>query len=180
MTTPDSQTDPYEEFLRCFSQDRDRIFAYIHSLLPHRADAEDVFLRCSLLLWRKFDQFDAQREFLPWACGVAFYEVRNFVRVAALDRRQFDDDVIQQLADRRIETLRDSDRRLVHLRECLKELQPADHELVRAVYEQDRSLAEFAESAGRALQTLYNRLSWLRRGLLECVERKLTAQRRLS
>lgn len=172
MTAQEFQSDPYEAFLRCFSQDRDHIFAYIHSLLPHRADAEDVFQRCSLLLWRKFDQFDTTREFLPWACGVAFYEVRNFVRVAARDRLQLDDELMQQLADRRMETLRDSDQRLEHLRGCLGELKPADHELVRAVYEQDRSLPDFAESTGRALQTLYNRLSLLRRSLQECVQRK--------
>ena len=180
MASPDIPSDPYESFLRHFSQDRDRIFLYIHSLLPHRADAEDVFQRCSLLLWRKFDQFDATREFLPWACGVAFYEVRNFIRVAARDRLQFEDGLIQQLADRRLETLRESDRRLDHLRGCLNELKPADHDLIRAVYVQDRPLPEVAESTGRALQTLYNRLSLLRRGLLECVQRKLAAEGRLA
>ncbi len=180
MTAQGFQSDPYELFLRCFAQDRDRIFAYIHSLLPHRADAEDVFQRCSVLLWRKFGQFDAHREFLPWACGVAFYEVRNFVRVAARDRLQFDDEVMQQLADRRMETLGQYDQRLGHLRGCLTELKPVDRELVRAVYEQDRSQTEFAESTGRALQTLYNRLSLVRRSLLECVQRKLAAEGRLA
>ena len=76
------------------AQDRDRILAYIQSLLPHRADAEDVFQRCSIVLWRKFHDFDVQQEFLPWACGVAFYEVRNFLRVAARDRLQFNDTLI--------------------------------------------------------------------------------------
>jgi len=180
MGTPENPADPYESFLRHFSQDRDRIFLYIRSLLPHRADAEDVFQRCSLLLWRKFDQFDATREFLPWACGVAFYEVRNFLRVAARDRLQFEDGLIQQLADRRLETLRDTDRRLDYLRGCLSELKPGDHELIRAAYVQDRPLPEFAESTGRALQTLYNRLSLLRRSLLECVQRKLAAEGRLA
>lgn len=173
-------SDPYESFLRCFAQDRDRIFLYIHSLLPHRADAEDVFQRCSLLLWRKFDQFDATREFLPWACGVAFYEVRNFLRVAARDRLQFEEGLIEQLADRRLETLREADRRLEHLRGCLKELKPVDHDLIQTFYAQDRPLPEFAESTGRALQTLYNRLSLLRRSLLECVQRKLAAEGRLA
>jgi RNA polymerase sigma-70 factor len=180
MTDPEVTTESYERFLRCFSQDRERIFAYIYSLLPQRADAEDVFQRCSLLLWRKFADFETDREFMPWACGVAFYEVRNFLRVAARDRLQFNDELIQQLADRRMETLRQDHQRLEHLRECLKELKPGDEELIRAAYHLDRSLAEIAESTGRALQTLYNRLNLLRRGLMECVQRKLAAEERLA
>ena len=49
------------------------------ALLPNEQDAQDVFQRTSLVLWQKFDQFDSDRDFLPWACGVAHYEVRNFL-----------------------------------------------------------------------------------------------------
>lgn len=172
-STPPS--DRYEAFLHCFAHDRDRIFAYVRSLLPHRADAEDVFQRCSILLWRKFDDYDAQRPFFPWACGVAFYEVRNFLRVAARDRLQFDDELLGQLAEQRLASLQHADRRLEALRDCLAGLESADRELIRAAYDDSQPLSALAEASGRALQTLYNRLSTLRRRLLECVERRLAA-----
>lgn len=176
MTEAGQLDDRYEVFLRYFAQDRDRILAYVHSLLPHRADAEDVFQRCSVLLWRKFDDFDTQRDFLPWACGVAFYEVRNFLRVAARDRLQFDGDLIEQLAERRLESLQHVDRRLNALHGCLNLLKSEDRELIKAAYHESSPLSDFAESSGRALQTLYNRLSLVRRQLLDCVQRKLAIE----
>lgn len=172
--------EEYEIFLRYFSQDRDRILAYIHSLLPHRADAEDVFQRCSVLLWRKFEDFDTQRDFLPWACGVAYYEVRNFLRVSARDRLQFDGELIEQLAEQRLQSLQKVDHRLNALNGCLQSLKVADRELVDAVYNEALPLSEFAESTGRALQTLYNRLSIVRRQLLNCVQRKLATEGELG
>jgi RNA polymerase sigma-70 factor len=176
MTDSGPIDERYETFLRCFAQERDRVFAYVQSLLPHRADAEDVFQRCSIVLWRKFEDFDPDREFLPWACGVAFYEVRNFLRVAARDRLQFDEDLIAQLAERRLDSLRNADHRLNALRGCLGDLKPHDRELVSAAYDDERPLSEFARSTGRALQTLYNRLSVVRRRLLDCVQRKLAIE----
>lgn len=176
MTDSRSSDERYETFLRCFAQDRDRVFAYVQSLLPHRADAEDVFQRCSIVLWRKFDDFDPDREFLSWACGVAFYEVRNFLRVAARDRLKFDDDLIAQLAERRLESLKNVDRRLSALRRCLDCLKSDDRDLVNAAYDEALPLSEFARSSGRALQTLYNRLSIVRQQLLDCVQRKLAIE----
>ena len=61
--------DRYEEFLRLFTQERERMFAFIYSMIPRQADAEDVFQRSSLVLWRKFHEFRQGEDFLAWACG---------------------------------------------------------------------------------------------------------------
>ncbi len=176
MTESGEHDDRYEVFLRLFAQNRHRILGYVQSLLPHRADAEDVFQRCSIVLWRKFREFDIQREFLSWACGVAFYEVRNFLRVAERDRLQFGDELIEQLAERRLKSPVVADQRLDALRDCLDGLKAEDRELVHAAYADSAALSEFARSSGRSVQTLYNRLSLLRRRLQECVQRRLSAE----
>ena len=176
MEAVQTDTDQYEQFLQFYSQDRDRIFACIHSLLPHRADAEDVFQRCSIVLWRKFAEYESSRSFLAWACGVAFYEVRNFQRVAARDRLQFDGELMNQLMERRLDSAGDVDERFEALQVCIQSLRQADRELMRQAYEEGESLRAFAETTGQALQTLYNRLSQLRRRLFVCVERRLGAE----
>jgi RNA polymerase sigma factor (sigma-70 family) len=82
-----------QEFLAHFARDHDQILEHIVVLLHDFHDAEDVFQRTSLILWQKFDQFDPQQgSFLSWACGVAYYEVRNFLRVAARDRLRFSEE----------------------------------------------------------------------------------------
>jgi RNA polymerase sigma-70 factor len=176
MLTDQSQDERYEEFLQHFLQDQARIFSYIRSLLPQYSDAQDVFQRCSLTLWRQFDQFDQQRLFLPWACTIALNEVRNFRRVSGRDRLQLADDLVEQLAKRRSDTLAHRDRRSLALRTCVESLKQADRDLVQLVYEDSRPVEEIAKSTGKAMQTLYNRLSILRRQLLQCIEKRVASE----
>ncbi len=170
------QTELYEKFLEQFARDRERIFAYIYSLLPHLADAEDVFQRSSVVLWRKFGEFEPETNFLAWACTVAAFEVRNFLKTAQRDRLQFDQELINQLAANRIKALPYSEDRLSALQGCLQELSRDQRKLVDTAYGNESSIKDLAETTGRASQTLYNQLGKLRRQLLNCVQRKLAAQ----
>ncbi|WP_437192215.1 sigma-70 family RNA polymerase sigma factor [Planctomicrobium sp. SH527] len=166
----------YEEFLRHFSRDRERIFRYIYSLLSNYSDAEDVFQKCSLLLWHKFSEYDRDRSFLPWACGVALNEVRNFLRLSERKRMRFDSALLAQISDERLEVMESQESTaegLAVLKDCVDSLPRRDRELVRIAYGGDLTVKDFAESLGQPLQTLYNRLGKVRRILLDCVRRKL-------
>jgi RNA polymerase sigma-70 factor len=176
MVKDEPDNDRYEEFLQYFLRDSSRIFAYVRSLLPQYADAQDVFQRCSLTLWRHFDQFDSDRLFLPWACQIALNEVRNFRRVSGRDKLQFADELVEQLATTRLKSLHRRDRRSTALRECIVHLKQADRELVRLVYEDLQPVEAIANSTGKAIQTIYNRLSALRRSLLQCIEKRIAAE----
>ena len=171
--TAPSSSDSRERFVEQLVQHHDRIFGYIFSLLSNRQDAEDVFQRTSLILWRKFDEFDTEGSFSAWACGVAFFEVRNFLRVAGRDRLRFSEEILQTLADKRLNTEQRSQHRRLALVECLKRLGEHDRELITQVYEEDQSIKDLAAQRGRAVQTVYNRLHRIRRRLLECVDRRL-------
>lgn len=166
----------YEEFLEVFARDRERILAYIFSLVPHSADAEDIFQKCSLVLWRKFGEFHRDQAFLAWACTVAAYEVLNYLRTSSRNRLHFDDDLVRQLAEHRTHSLPEYDNRLSALRDCLKRLTVEQRDLIEAAYGSTPTIKEFARTTGIAVQTLYNRLGRLRRQLLECVQHKLATQ----
>ena len=173
-----ASADRYEEFLRLFTVDRGRIFSYVFSLLPHHADAEDVFQRCSLLLWRKFDEFDREGSFLAWARGISYYEVCNFLRVAGRDRLRLrlDLDLVARLAEQRRETLEADEARLEALRGCLGKLKGPERDLVQQAYGDEGSIKGWAEATGRATQTLYNQLGQIRRKLFHCMRHSLAAQ----
>lgn len=163
-------------FLSLFARDHQRIFGYIFSQLANRADAEDVFQQTSLVLWKRFDEFDQDREFFPWACGVAFYTVRNFLRVAGRSRLRFSDDLLKSIADERVTV----DPRLKQysdaLDNCIQKLSDKDRALIRKAYGGDETIKEIADSLGRAIQTVYNRLNQIRRKLAECVSRNLATE----
>ena len=165
-----------ELFLQHFAEHHERLLAHIFSLLPHEQDARDVFQKTSLVLWRKFDQFREEGDFLAWACGIAYYEVRNFLRVAGRDRLRFNDDLLKILSEERLKRHERSDRRAQLLVECIKKLRSSDRDLVHEVYSGGRSVKELADQLGRAVQTVYNRLNLIRRRLFTCVQRSFAEQ----
>ena len=57
-----------------------RIYAFIGSLVHHQRDIEDLYQQTCLVLWKKHDQFDGSRDFIPLACGIAKHEVFNYPR----------------------------------------------------------------------------------------------------
>lgn len=171
-----TEKDRCAEFLFEYSKERDFIALYIRSLLPNASDAEDVLQRCSLLLWQKFEQFDRERSFRAWACGVAYYEVRNFVRSAHRNRLQFNADLMQQIADQRLSESQERVQHLDLLKECMSRLKPEDQELMLSAYDPSDSLQALADSRRMTVRSLSTRIWRLKRLLLECVHRKLSLE----
>jgi len=79
---------PHEQFVSLLARHHNLIRGFIGTLLPHQTDADDVFQQTCLVLWRKWDTFDETQSFSSWACGIAFYEVKNFQRVQSRDRHR--------------------------------------------------------------------------------------------
>jgi RNA polymerase sigma-70 factor (ECF subfamily) len=165
-----------ERFLKLFAENQRRILGYIYSLVPHAQNAEDICQKTSLVLWRKFYQLEPDGDFMAWACRVAYLEVRNFRRTAARDRLRFSDDLLAYLAEERLEDLSQSSRRLAALRECVRQLQSPQQELIELAYSNEHSIRQLAERLGQAVQTIYNRLFRIRRLLFDCVENRLVAE----
>lgn len=174
----ESQNTQIEAFIRELSREQDFIAAYIRSLLPHAADADDVLQQCNLLLWKKFSEYDGERSFRAWACGIAYYEVRNFLRSAHRNRLQFNEELMSQLADQRLAEAEPRAGHLTALQSCLKLLKQDDQELIRTAYEKSHTLAELAELQGMTVRSLHNRIWRLRKLLHGCVHRKLALEER--
>lgn len=179
--SPDN-TERHAEFVHLLNAAHRRLLGYLVSLLGNRHDAEDVFQRASITMWRQFEKFDpgsnpggALVGFLAWASTVAFYEVKNFQRAAARSRLYFNDELMQTLADERAGDLAQIEPRHEALEKCLSDLDASARQLVEAAYLEEGSLAALAERLGRAPQTLYNKLNLIRRALAECVTRRLAA-----
>lgn len=149
------------------------LLRYVMSLLANRHDAEDVMQRASVVMWKRFGTFEPGTDFVAWATTVAFYEVRNFQRLTGRSRLEFDDELMQTLAAERAQHVRRWSARMEALEVCVEKLPPAQRTLVEAIYTQGADVAEVARQQGRAPQTIYNQLSFIRRTLAGCVQRRL-------
>lgn len=149
------------------------LLRYIMSLVGNRHDAEDVLQRASVVMWRRFETFEAGTDFIAWATTVAFYEVRNFQRFTGRSRLEFDDELMQTLAAERAQQVRQWSPRVEALEVCVEKLDAASRELVDSIYTRGVEAGVLAEQQGRSVQTIYNKLNFIRRALAECVQRRL-------
>ncbi len=185
LTSPpldESPLDPldeaaaHEQFVMLFSRERRRIYALTYSLVPNATDAEDLFQQVSLLLWRKFREYDHDRDFYRWAAGMVYYTVKNYRRTAVKRRMLFSDELVKTLVDERVNWSSSESERNEALTECLGRLRKGDTKLLADIYGSNVSAGEAAERLGKSVGTVYNRLSLLRKRLLECINNKLATR----
>jgi RNA polymerase sigma-70 factor (ECF subfamily) len=174
--TPLPPSEPSERFITLLNGAHGRLLGFLRVILGNNADAEDVLQRASLTIWRKFAEFDPSLDFFAWASSFAFYEAKNFQRVAARSRLHFDDELMKRLADERTPDLDHREARLAAMDRCIEELDVSSRELVREFYLNNMDIGSLAHRLSRAPQTLYNKLNTLRRLLADCMKRRLAQE----
>jgi RNA polymerase sigma-70 factor (ECF subfamily) len=169
-----TMSDIKAEFAALLRQHQNQLFGYIYSLVRNLDDADDLFQQTSLVLWDKFDLFDPSKSFIAWACGVARFEVSNFLRSRNRHRLYFSDELAMMLIEAH-EALDEEpleDRRNA-LTECMKKLRANDQQLLDACYGRPARIPEVAHRWGRSTQSIHNSLRRIRRTLFECMSRSL-------
>jgi len=167
----------HDQFVERFVRSQDRIYAYVATLLPNRADAEEVFQQTSLALWKKWQQFDPGRDFVRWACGMAHYEALNFLRKHAEKRRvALSEDVLSEVANERLEMNDVLDARRTALRQCLERLKREKRQLLERCYAGKDTIKTIAADLGQSPNVVYMNLKRLRRALFDCINLTLGGQ----
>jgi RNA polymerase sigma-70 factor (ECF subfamily) len=171
---PEGDAPRHAEFAEQLRQSQTRLYGYIHSLVRDLNDADDLFQQTSLILWKKFDDYDPRRSFFSWACGIARFEVANFVRSRSRQRLYFSDDLSLLLIEAQAEMSNEegADRRDA-LAQCVEKLRQRDRELLAECYGEASSVPDASDRRGRSPQSVYNSLRRIRRSLFECVSRLL-------
>lgn len=166
--------------MRLWSAHRGHLYSFVFSLLPNHVEAEDVFQRVSVVLWSKFDDFQAGTQFWRWAARVAQLEVQDYRKRQKRERLQFwSEDVIEAVATAHLEYSELLQHQRQALGACLEKLTPRDRELIALRYGAEQiTTKHLADKLGRPLVTLYKALSRIRRTLYECIQRTLAREQR--
>jgi RNA polymerase sigma-70 factor (ECF subfamily) len=162
-------SDRHTQFLRLYTKHQHRILAYVFMLVPNRTDAEDLLQDTAVLLWEKFDQFEAGTDFAAWACRVAFLTVSNHRKRFTRSKLLFSDDLLEAVADRALELAPHLDDRRDALQECMKRLEDRDRRMIMARYEPGGGAGRAADVSGRTIQATYKALYRIRKALFDCV-----------
>lgn len=172
---PDSPNST-ESLILLLTQHQEPLFRYIFSLVPCEVDARDILQETSLALFRKFDQYDATRPFMPWAYRFAYLQVQKHREKSVRSPLLFSEDVIDLIANERAHIEPQLDERLRLLDACLGKLTPQDKELVTSRYALRQSAEEMMERFALSRRTLFRNLEMLRQRLHECVTRQLQSE----
>jgi RNA polymerase sigma-70 factor (ECF subfamily) len=167
MSHLENQLD--DRFRSLLEEHEPALRTFVRALLPSHNDASEVYQEVAVVLWQKFGEFDATRDFRKWAFGVARYEVLAFLRDKGRDRHVFDADLVNKLADEADEAAPRHEAQREALESCLKKLREPQRALVLAAYAKGVRMDELAARRGQTAMSLYKALQRIRQSLLECV-----------
>ena len=168
----------HDQFLRLFAAHEPALRTFVRSLLPSLADVSEVMQEVAVVLWQKFAEFDATRDFRKWAFGVARYQALAYLRDRARDRHVFDDELVGRLADEAVAAGPRHEAQREALEICLQKLPAHQRELVLSAYTEGTRMDELAAQRERTAMSLYKLLHRIRQLLLECVRRTVAREER--
>lgn len=171
---PDGADALAAEFAAHLNRVQEQLFGYIHSLVRNFNDADDLFQQTAVILWRKFGDYDRTRGFLSWACGIARFEVSNFLRTRSRSKLYFSDELNLLLIQAQERVAHDElEARRAALGKCVQKLRQRDRELLDECYADEGCVADVAQREGRSSQSVHNSLRRIRRALHECIGRTI-------
>ncbi len=173
-----SPVDKHKLFLRMFLQNERRLYAYILTLLPQRADADDVLQETSLVMWDKFDADAPPTEFLAWGRRVAYNKVLDFYKKSQRARVRLSQvflDRMSEAAAGATEALEVDDRREA-LASCLAKLTQRDRDLLTRRFADGATTQSTSEQLGRSVDAVYKALAKLRQVLFNCVQKTIARE----
>jgi RNA polymerase sigma-70 factor (ECF subfamily) len=174
-----ANNEPTSEFLHLLLMHQRRIWAFIVTLLPNWADAEEVYQDTCLVMWSKWNEFEPGTNFLAWACKIAQNKILNRRRRRSRGQLALDEEVLEAVAQERLASDQVLDARYAALTDCLEKLRPNDQELIRQCYAGRETIKQVAQQLGRPADTLYKTLKRIRDALYNCVDRAIAREGRI-
>lgn len=165
-----------DNFIALYTAHESRLRAFILSLVPRWSDAEEIAQRCSIILWKKFDQFRPGTSFFAWACQVARLEVKEYRKSVGRQRALFSDEFVEAVVNEVAEMQDDLAGRIRILQTCVEKLPPRHRELLHLRYHEGKSVKAVARTVNCSLDAVYKGLSRIRQSLYDCINRTLASE----
>ena len=139
--------DKTAEFVKLWTQYHRDVERYVFSMHPRSSDVKEIVQEVSVRLWEKWESYDQERPFLPWAMRFAFLQVLKWRQSKARDRLVFSDDLLDQInaTNDYEEPLMEARRKA--LSSCLEKLDSDDRRLVEMRYGRHGAIKEEARDA---------------------------------
>jgi RNA polymerase sigma-70 factor (ECF subfamily) len=150
--------------------------AFIRSLVPSLADAEDLLQEVGVQVLNQGEDAMDPQIFPAWCRGVArnvvLHHWRSRYRSRETPREEYID-LVERIYAQTDGDVESWNERHVALMECVQKLDPADRDLLALRYAEDLTSDAIAERQSRSAAAVRKTLERLREGLRRCIERRL-------
>ncbi|MDP4624534.1 MAG: sigma-70 family RNA polymerase sigma factor [Akkermansiaceae bacterium] len=174
---PNSSNNPDSDRGQLFSKlliaNRHRIYGFIYSLVQNHQGAEDLMQEVSMVLWRRFDQFEEGTDFAVWAFAVARYCTLNWRRKQARLPLALDDEDLMRLVDESMVVGCESSDLRDDLHHCLGKLPDKLRKILWARYQKEEGANDIAANQGLSVRSVYLFLEKAHSLLLGCMQRRM-------
>lgn len=155
------------EFETNVYRNRTALLRYVSSKVNCVADAEDILQKAMLTMWRRYETFNNDTNFMTWACTVANFESKNAYRKHKRCPVLFDEIVFDDVS-KYVSVYQDEDRyEMMQL--ALSHLENEERSLLVAVHINGEDVKDIANSTRKAPRTIYNRLYLARKKLAKYI-----------
>ena len=168
-----------EDFLRHVLSERQKLLAYIRSIVRRRDLAEDLFQDVCVLALQKRHEIVDTAHLAGWLRVSARQLAMNAIRKHG-HREQLLGDRIHDLMETRWRQMDAVDGSALGeaLEHCLARLGAPARDLLRARYAEGLTSGQLAERLGRPVGSLYTTLSRIHKALAQCVMERVTVTER--
>jgi RNA polymerase sigma-70 factor, ECF subfamily len=166
----EDQNATHQRFLSLFLRSEREIYRYVAVLVPNVADAEDIVQQTALALWEKFDAYDADQPFTPWACRFALNKAKQWIERRQRWQALLEGGLVEELAQRREELRPELEVWLKHLEGCLNKLPEEQRSLVEGYYYRRDPIEKLSTASRRTVAATYKTLQRVRQALQSCIE----------
>jgi RNA polymerase sigma-70 factor (ECF subfamily) len=176
---PSSRESHQLQVQQLFVRHQPALLAYVLSLEPSYADAQDIVQEVFLAVSRKADSWSAGTNFTAWVFAIARFEVLHFQRRRARAGRRLDEEVVELLQDTvGLPDVDDFERQLRMLQGCLQQLAPRARELILLRYHQGDKPEQIATIVGWSINAVRVALTRARQSLRRCLEKRWSLESR--
>lgn len=171
-----TSSDKTEHFVQQLATHQNRLYGYVFSLLGDHSRTADVLQETNMVLWRKIDEFQTDKAFLPWAFAIARFQVLAHLRDKKRDRLLLDAELAESISEETERQAEHLDQLRAALRPCMTTLTAGNRDLVERRYFRAMSISDIAREVDRTVSAVKVALLRSRRHLSACIERRLLAE----
>jgi RNA polymerase sigma-70 factor (ECF subfamily) len=171
------QTGQTDQFLRLLMAHQNKIYAYIFSMVPNFADADDIMQEATVALLHRFSDFQIGTNFLAWSRKVALYEILKFRKKQHRHPLSFSEETLQAIAAYVEKESNHTEQMLDVLGQCLSKLNIREQQLIVLRYEDGASTQSVSEKLGVSIYSIYRAIERIQGILMRCVHRTLATDK---